>query len=89
MPLINWKVELKFKWLKHCVLFIGGTENDANSDNIISTIKDIKLYAPVVTLSAKDNQNLSKLLSNWFKRSVFWNKYKIKSENKNTTNNYR
>ena len=39
-------------------------------------------YVPVVTLSAKDNQKLSKLLSKGFKRLVSWNKYKTKSENK-------
>ena len=50
--------------------------NDANSNVIIFTIKDIKLYVPVVTLSARDNQKVSKLLSKWFKRSVYWYEYK-------------
>ena len=45
---------------------------------IIFTIKDTKLYVPVVTLSAKDNQNLSKLLSKRSERSVSWNEYKRK-----------
>ena len=36
-----------------------------------------------------NNQKLSKLLSKWFGRSVYWNKYKTKSENKNATNEYR
>ena len=31
---------------------------DANSNNIFFTIKDTKLYVPVVTLSATDNQNI-------------------------------
>ena len=31
------------------------------SNNIITTIKDRILYAPIVILSAKDNQKLSKL----------------------------
>ena len=53
--------------------------------NNIFTIKDRKLYVPVVTLSAKDNNKLSKLLSKGFERSVYWNEYKTKSENKNTT----
>ena len=30
--------------------------DDANSKNIFFTVKDTKLYAPVVTLSAKDSQ---------------------------------
>ena len=33
------------------------------TNNIIFTIKDTKLYVPVVTLSVKRNQKLSKLLS--------------------------
>ena len=53
--------------------------------NNIFTIKDRKLYVPVVTLSAKDNNKLSKLLTKGFERSVYWNEYKTKSENKNTT----
>ena len=53
------------------------------------TIKDTKLYAPVVTLSARDNRKLSKLLSKGFERSVYWNENKTKSENKNTTNEFR
>ena len=41
-------------------------------------LKDTKLYVPVVTLSAKDNQNPSKRLSKRFERSVYWNEYKTK-----------
>ena len=90
MPLINWKVELKLKWTKYCVLSGAGGDNaNASSNNIIFTIKDTKLYVSVVTLSGKDNQKLSKLLSKGFERSVYWNEYKTKSENKNTTNEYR
>ena len=38
---------------------------------IIFFIKDRKLYVPGVTLSAKDNQKLSKLLSKGFERSMY------------------
>ena len=34
-------------------------------------------YVPIVTLSTEDNAKLSKLLSEGFKRPVYWNKYKI------------
>ena len=53
MLLINWKVELKLKWIKYCVLSAAGVVNVNNrdSDNIIFTIKDTKLCVPVVTLS--------------------------------------
>ena len=47
------------------------------------------MYVPVVTLSAKDNQKLSKLLSKRFERSVYWNEYKTKNDNKNMTNEFR
>ena len=88
MPLINCKVELTFKWAKHCVLASGGAENaDANSD-IIVTIKDATQHVLVVLLSAKDNQKLSKRLSKQFERSVYWNKYKTKSDIKDATNKY-
>ena len=40
-------------------------------------ITDAKLYVPIVTLSTPDNANLSKLLSKGFKRSAYWNEYKI------------
>ena len=74
MPLINCKVELKLRWSKHCVLSLACTDNgNSNNDdsNIICTIKDTKLYVPVVTLSARDTQKLSKLLSKVFERSVY------------------
>ena len=36
---------------------------------------DAKLHAPIVTLSTKDNVNLTKQLNDGFKRSVYWNNY--------------
>ena len=42
-----------------------------------------------VTLSARDNKKSTTLLSTGFERSVYWNEYKTKSENKNTKNKYR
>ena len=90
MPLINCKVELKLKWSNYCVLSAACNDNaNGNDDNIIFTIKDTKLYVAVVTLSARDNQKLAKLLSKGFGRSVYYNEYKTKSENNNTTNEYR
>ena len=72
MPLINCKVELKLKWMKHGVLYVAGTDNSNADDNdIIFTIKDTKLYVPVITSSAKDNTKLSKLASKEFERSVY------------------
>ena len=59
MPLINCKIELQLKWTKYCAFSANGNDN-GNADNIIFNIKDTKLYVPVVTLSAKNNQKLSK-----------------------------
>ena len=61
----------------------GNDNDDANSNNIIFTRKDTTLYVLVVTLSAKDNQKLSKLLGKESERSVYWNEYNTKSENRN------
>ena len=49
IPLINCKVELKFKWTKYCVFFVAGNENEINinnnnTNNTIFTFKDTKLY---------------------------------------------
>ena len=59
---------------------------DSDSNNIIFTIKDRKSY---VTVVSKKQSKLSKLFNKGFERSVYWNEYKTKSENKNTTNEYR
>ena len=56
---------------------------------ILFWLSNTQTYVPVVTLSARDNQKLSNLLSTWFERSVYWNEYKTKIENKTTTNEYR
>ena len=64
MPLIHCKVELKLKCTKYCVLSAAGNDNtNANLNNFVFTIKDTKLFVSVKTLSASDNQKLSKLLS--------------------------
>ena len=57
-------------------------DDNANANNIIFSIKDTKLFVPVVTLLARENQEISKLLSKGFE-------YKTKSENKNSANEYR
>ena len=70
MPLINCKVELSFSWDLNCVLssLVG---------NSTFTITTAKPYVLVLTLSIEDNAKLSKLLSEGFKRSVYWKKHKI------------
>ena len=71
MPLINWKVELKIKCTNYCVLSAAGTMMLV----IGMAIKDTILFVPFVILSARDNQQLSKILSKGFERSVYWKEY--------------
>ena len=71
---------------------VAGADNIKGNDdhnNITFTIKDTKLSVLFVTLSAKDNQKLSKRPSKGFERPVYCNEYKTKSEKKNTANQYR
>ena len=70
MPLINCKVEISSEWYENCILSSGGTA-------AIFTITDTKLYVPAVTLKTEDNLKLSKLLSEGFKRPIYWNECKV------------
>ena len=72
MPLINCKVYLERNWIGDFIL--SSARNSAKFE-----ITDAKLHVPIVTLSTKDNANLTKQLSRGFKRSVYWNSYEIKS----------
>ena len=72
MSLINCKVELSLNWIENGVL-----TTDANANKATFKITDAKCYVPIVTLSAEDNVKLSKLLSKGFKRTVYWNEYKV------------
>ena len=76
MPLINCKVELSLNCIENCILNLN--PNAVNNINEATfTITDVKLYVPIVTLSSEDNANLSKLLSEGFKRPIYWNGYKV------------
>ena len=59
----------------------GGGDNANNRETTLK-ITSTKLYFPVVTLSTKDNVNLTKQLNEGLKRDVFWNEYKSKIEAK-------
>ena len=81
MPLINCKVELSLLWDPNCIL------TNLAGDSTFA-ITNAKPYVPVVTLSIEDNAKLSKLLSKGFKRSVYWNKYKVIPNKTCNRNNY-
>ena len=79
MPLINCKIQLELNWSKDSVMF---STAGATTFKITST----KLYVLIVTLSTKDNVNLTKQLNEGFKRPVYWNEYKSKIETEDLDN---
>ena len=90
MPLINCKVELLLKWIENCMLTtapIGANLDATGADSPTFEITDAKLYVPIVTLSIEDNAKLSKLLGKGFKRSIYWNKYKVIDNTEVSINN--
>ena len=76
MPLINCEVILILTWSSTCVLIATGIPNQ----NATFAITDTKLYAPVVTLSTKENTKFFQQLKSGFKRVINWNKYLSKPE---------
>ena len=83
MPLINCEVNLILTWSKDCVItnFTGEGK---------FAITETKLYVPVVTLSAKDNEKFFQQLRSGFKKTINWNKYEssIKTFAQNRYLNY-
>ena len=83
IPLINCEVSLTLTWSKNCVLTDIIT-TAAQGDNLAVAaptgatfkIKDTKLYVPVVTLSAENDNKLLEQLKTGFKRTITWNKYR-------------
>ena len=89
MPLINCKIHLELNGNNNCVVYgadtyVGG--DNASDRETKFKITSTKLYVPIVTLSTKDNVNLTKQLNAGFKRPVYWNEYKSKIETKNLDN---
>ena len=76
MPSINCKILLSLKWIENCILTINLDANN-NINKATLRITDAKLYVPIVTLSLEDNVKLSKLLSEGFKRPIYWNGFKV------------
>ena len=64
IPLISWKVYLELNWIEDYILPSAG-----NSEKF--EIKDAKLHFPIFTLSTKDSANLTRQLTEGFKRSVY------------------
>ena len=65
MSLINCKINLDLIWSKNCVILAN------NSDQATTfSIADTKLYVPIVTLSAQDNENLLEHLKSGFEKQL-------------------
>ena len=77
MPLVNCKIDLELTWHKDCMI----SSANATANRVVSfMITDTKLYVPIVTLSTKDNTNLTKQLNEGFKRTIYWIQYVSKPE---------
>ena len=61
---------------------------NAKSNNIISLSKTQSYMFLLQLYHQETIKNYQNFFSRGFERSVYWNEYKMKSENKNTTNEY-
>ena len=99
IPLINCEITLILPWYEKCVL-VGKTLRNAldpQPDPPIAAIEcptdakfeitDCKLYVPVVTLSAENDNKLLEQLKSGFRRSIKWNKYMSQMSNQTKKNN--
>ena len=99
IPLISCKITLILSWYEKCVLVGNALRNapDLQPDPPIAAIEsatdtifeitDCKLYVPVVTLSAENDNKLLEQLKSGFRRSINWNKYMSQMSNQNKNNN--
>ena len=74
IPLINCKIHLELNWNDNCVMYGANTYaggDNANDRETTFQATSTKLYVPVVTLSTKDNENLTKQVDERFKRSAY------------------
>ena len=92
IPLINCEIMLVLPWYKECVL-VGRAHRGPPTAAINSPtdakfeITDCKLYVPIVTLTAENDNKLLEQLKSEFRRTIKWNKYMSQMSNKNKNNN--
>ena len=92
IPLINCKITLILSWYRECVLvgraFRGPPAAAINSlTSAKFEITDCKLFVPVVTLSAENDNKLLEQLKSGFRITIKWNKYLSQMYNQNKNNN--
>ena len=102
IPLINCEITLILPWYEKCVLVgkVLRNASDPQPNPPIAAIEsptdakfeitDCKLYLPVVTLSAENDNKLLERLKSGFKKTIKWNKYmsQMSNQNKNKNLNY-
>ena len=99
VSLINCEITLILSWYKECVLVgkvlrnapdpqlnppIAGIESPTSAK---FEITDCKLYVPVVSLSAENDNKLLEQLKSGFRITIKWNKYMSQMSNQNKNNN--
>ena len=99
IPLINCEVSLTLSWSKNCVItslekrLITAAQGDNpavyDDSPTAATFKlsDTKLYVPVVTLSAENDNKLLGQPKKGFKTTIKWNKYRSEMSNQTINNN--
>ena len=96
IPLINSEINFTLTWPENCVLTSKVARDPVpdpavaafnNPKNVTFKITDVKLYAPVVTLSTESDKTLLEQLRTGFKRTIKWNKYMSKMTNQRQNNN--
>ena len=97
--LVNCEVSLALSWSANGVITSmekrlvraaqgGNTAVYGDSaESAVFKIKDCKLYVPVVTLSAENDNKLLEQLKTGFKRTIKWNKYRSEMSNQTKNNN--
>ena len=76
IPLINCEVELILTWFRNCVIREANYGANPvvyeidNLENATFKITDVKLFAPVVTLSKENDIKLLDQLKTGFKRTI-------------------
>ena len=95
--LINCEVSSTLTWSKDCVLTdlkitaaVPAQEDNPARPAIAGAtfkIKETKLYVPVVTLSAENDNQLLEQPKTVFKRSIKWNKCRSEMSNQTVNNN--
>ena len=97
--LVNCEVSLALIWSGNCIITSlekrlvtvaqGGSPAvyDDSPTYAVFKIEDCKLYVPVVTLSAENDNKLLEKLKTGFKRTIKWNKYRSEMSNQTKNNN--